>query len=68
MSVLVNESPFREFYPSKGLRQGDPIAHFLFLVVVEGLVSLVRSVMRLKKLEGVIVGVNQVEVSMLQFC
>ena len=67
VSVLVNGSPSREFTPTRGLRQGDPIAPFLFLVVVEGLAGLVRKAVRLKKLEGVTVGVNQIEVSLLQF-
>ncbi|XP_068474583.1 secreted RxLR effector protein 78-like [Phaseolus vulgaris] len=42
VSVLVNGSPTEEFRPSRGLRQGDPLAPFLFLVVAEGLAGLVR--------------------------
>jgi len=40
VSVLVNGSPTEEFRPSRGLRQGDPMAPFLFLVVAEGLAGL----------------------------
>ncbi|CAL0299064.1 unnamed protein product [Lupinus luteus] len=37
VSILVNGSPTSEFSMARGLRQGDPIVHFLFLIVVEGL-------------------------------
>ncbi|XP_058754722.1 uncharacterized protein LOC131627879 [Vicia villosa] len=42
MSVLVNGSPTKEFKVEKGLRQGDPISPFLFVIVVEGLKGLVN--------------------------
>lgn len=42
VSVLVNGSPSEEFRMEKGLRQGDPLAPFLFLIVAEGLSGLVR--------------------------
>ena len=67
ISVLVNGSPTEEFKPSRGLRQGDPMAPFLFLVVVEGLAGLVRQATKQNMLTGVKVGRKEIVCSMLQF-
>jgi len=67
VSVLVNGSPTKEFVPSKGLRQGDPLAPFLFLIVAEGLAGVVRNVVMFDWVESVEVGMNKVKVNMLQY-
>jgi len=42
MTALVNDSHTKEFKLEKSLKQDDPLASFLFLVVVEGLARTVR--------------------------
>jgi len=66
VSVLVNGSPTEEFKPSRGLRQGDPLAPFLFLVVAEGLAGIVRQALRANMLTGLKIGSKEVEMSILQ--
>lgn len=68
LSVLVNGSPTSEFKMEKGLRQGDPIAPFLFLIVVEGLNRLFMNSIHLGLFNGYKVGDgNTCEISLLQF-
>ncbi|XP_075077303.1 uncharacterized protein LOC142164039 [Nicotiana tabacum] len=45
-TILVNEETIEPFNAAKGLRQGDPISHFLFAIVLE---YLIRSLHGLKK-------------------
>lgn len=51
-AVLVNGSPTFEFHNSKGMRQGDPLSPFLFLIVMEGLTSIMRKAQNSEVLKG----------------
>ncbi|GKV21745.1 hypothetical protein SLEP1_g31697 [Rubroshorea leprosula] len=54
ISILINGSPTKEFSVGKGLRQGDPLSPFLFLLVGEGLCGMVRKA----EAEGLFSGVK----------
>jgi len=49
------------------LRQGDPLAPFLLLIVAEGLTGLVRQAVKANLLSGLRIGRKEVELSILQF-
>jgi hypothetical protein len=67
-SVLVNGSPTDEFPMERGLRQGDPLSPFLFLLAAEGLNVLMEAVVGQNLFTGYRVGQQDlVEVSHLQF-
>ena len=67
-SVLVNDSPTDEFPLERGLRQGDPLSPFLFLLAAEGLNVLMEAVVAQNLFTGYRVGVQDpVVVSHLQF-
>jgi len=67
VSVLVNGSPMEEFKPSRGVRQSDPLAWFLFLVVAEGLTGIVRQSLKARLLTCLKFGRDETELSILQF-
>ncbi|XP_040956169.1 uncharacterized protein [Gossypium hirsutum] len=52
-SVCFNENMGKTFLPSRGLRQGDPLSPFLFLICGEGLSSLMRLAQEENILKGV---------------
>ena len=67
-SVLVNGSPTDEFPLERGLRQGDPLSPFLFLLAEEGLNIMMKSLVETQLFSGYSIGdVNLVVVSYLQF-
>ncbi|GAU12613.1 hypothetical protein TSUD_132230 [Trifolium subterraneum] len=67
-SILVNGSPTEEFPLERGLRQGDPLSPFLFLLATEGLHVLMEAMVDRHLFTGYKVGeVDQVSISHLQF-
>jgi len=65
--VLVNGNPTQEVRCSTGLRQGDLLAPFLFLVVAKGLSSLMREANATNSLRGYEVGREKCVISLLQY-
>ncbi|KAL6516895.1 hypothetical protein OROHE_018183 [Orobanche hederae] len=66
-SILVNGSPTEEFKLRRGLRQGDPLSPFLFLLAAEGLSILMRRATESGLFTEAKIGRNLVSVSHLQF-
>jgi len=68
MSILVNGCPTYEFKMERGLRQGNPISPFLFLLVVEGFNILMKAMVEAQLFKGYGVGrVGEVRLTHLQF-
>lgn len=51
-SVLIYGSPVGKIAPTRGIRQGDPISPYLYLICTEGLSALIKRFMQQKKIHG----------------
>ena len=52
-AVSINGSPGRSFKVERGVRQGCPLAPYLFLIVGEALTHIIKKAVKEKKLRGV---------------
>ena len=66
-SVVFNGAKQDDFSPSRGLRQGDPISPYLFLLCVEGLSSLLKNSGPRYLAKGIRIGIHAPWVSHLLF-
>jgi hypothetical protein len=52
-SVLVNFDQVEPIFPGRGLRQGNPLSPYLFILVTEGLTALIKHSVASGELHGV---------------
>ncbi|CAB4316864.1 unnamed protein product [Prunus armeniaca] len=66
-SLLIQGRPFGRIIPSRGLRQGDPISPYLFLIVAEAFSALLQQAERDSRLHGVSIAPSAPSINHLFF-
>ena len=66
-AVLVNGEPSDIFYPSAGLRQGEPLSSYIFILCMEVLSRNLTHLQRNKELEGLKIARSAPKISHLFF-
>lgn len=65
--MLINGSPSKEFKMERGLRQGDPLSPFLFLLVAEALQVMIIEACNKGIFKGVSLADDGSNISLLQY-
>lgn len=65
--VLVNGIPHADIEPTRGIRQGDPLSSYLFILSVEGLSTLLNKVEREGKITGLPIAKGGTKINHLFF-
>ena len=66
-SILVNGEPKGHIVPTRGIRQGDPLSPYLFLICSKGLNGLIEHAVENKHIEGVSLCRNGPKISHIFF-
>lgn len=66
-SIIVNGKPTEKFTPQRGLRQGDPISPYLFLICAEGFSALIKQAESRGELTGIKMAKTAPQISHLFF-
>lgn len=66
-SILLNGSPTGRITPQRGLRQGDPLSPYLFLLCLEALSAMINGAVSRKHLTGMKLGKYCPKISHLFF-
>lgn len=59
---------FGDIVPERGIRQGDPLSSYLFLICMEGFTALIRDYERKKMVTGIQVARGAPHISHMFFC
>ena len=65
--IRVNGSPIGSITPTRGIRQGDPLLPYLFLLCAEGLSSLIKASVANGVMKGISVCIEEPKLSHLFF-
>eukprot|EP00253_Pinus_taeda_P010493 PITA_10493 len=66
-SILVNGSPSKTFNASRGIRQGDPLSPFLFILAAEGLGRFIKQERAANRIKGLQIWGNNLPLTHQQF-
>ena len=66
-SILINGSPKVFFQAGRGLRQGDPLSPFIFLIVAKAMGRMIKEVVNAGLFGGFKVARNTLAINHLQF-
>ena len=66
-SILINGKPYGMIHPSTGIRQGDPLSPYLFLLCAEGFTVLLKKIESGGQIKGVSICRGALKVMNLMF-
>jgi hypothetical protein len=66
-SILINGNPSPSFRPHRGIRQGDPLCPYLFILCADVLSSLISQLQADHKIKGIAIATNAPQITHLFF-